>query len=382
MPKINIKEMGLYIHLPYCVHRCIYCDFNVTVLSREEELSWYLKVLQKEILFYAQTYPDKIIDTLFLGGGTPSLFSEQHISDLISFICKHFKTASSLEISLEANPCSATLVKLKGFKEGGVTRVSFGIQTFHPKHLKTLQRSHSQEEALLAYQLAREAGFDNINLDLIFGIPHQSVQEFQEDVRRAISLGPEHLSTYHLSVPQNNPLYPILPLEEVSADMYEWVMDFLPSQGYGHYEVSAFAKPSFQCAHNLKYWKLQDYLGLGVGASSYVTTPQMPWGHHFKNTGSLHVYGEKVQVEGSAKGQEEILTKEQAQKEYLLTQLRLTEGVSFEAYEERFGVSLMKSYGSVVDKLLTWGLLDSSEKVLKLNHRGSLTLNKVLVEFM
>ncbi|MBI3016577.1 MAG: radical SAM family heme chaperone HemW [Deltaproteobacteria bacterium] len=374
--------MGLYIHLPYCVHRCVYCDFTVSVLKQEEELSWYLKALHQESLFYARTYPDKIVDTIFFGGGTPSLFSAEQISELIATFRKCFKTTPSLEVSLEANPCSVTLEKLKGFKEGGVSRISFGIQTFHSQHLKTLQRSHSQEQALLAYHLARQAEFQNINLDFIFGIPEQSVQEFQADIQKAVSLGPEHISTYHLSVHESNPLHPILPLEEVSADMYEWVMNFLPSSGYGHYEVSAFSKPSFQCAHNLKYWKLHDYLGLGVGASSYMTTQEMPWGDHFKNTDSLQAYWKKVQEGGSAKGQEEVLTKEQAQKEYLLTHLRLIEGVSLAAYEERFGSSLIESYGPIVDKLLTWGLLDSVKKMLKLTPRGILYLNKVLVEFM
>ncbi|MBI3018831.1 MAG: radical SAM family heme chaperone HemW [Deltaproteobacteria bacterium] len=377
-----MKNAGVYIHLPYCARRCVYCDFTVSVLKQEEELSWYLKALHREILFYAQSYPDKIVDTIFFGGGTPSLFSARQISGLVTAFCKHFKTTPSLEISLEANPCSVTLAKLKGLKEGGVNRVSFGMQTFHPKLLEILQRSHSQGQALMAYHLAREAGFQNINLDFIFGIPRQSLPELQEDIQRAVSLGPEHISTYHLSVPQNNPLHPLLPLEEVSADMYEWVMDFLPSCGYTHYEVSAFSKPSFQCAHNLKYWKLHDYLGFGVGASSYITTPQMPWGHHFKNTDSLQVYWKKTHEEGHAKGQEEVLTKEQAQKEYLLTHLRLIEGVSLEEYEERFGSSLMKSYGSIVDKLLTWDLLDSVKKMLKLTPRGILYLNKVLVEFM
>ena len=376
------NNVGLYIHLPYCIHGCVYCDFTVSVLKQEEELSWYLKVLHQEILFYAKAYPEKIIDTIFLGGGTPSLFSAAQISELMVAIGKYFNIASSLEVSLEANPCSVTLESLKGFKEGGVSRISFGIQTFYPRHLKTLERSHSQEQTLLAYQWAREVGFKNINLDFIFGIPNQSVQEFKEDIQKAVSLRPEHISTYHLSVPRTNPLHPILPLEEVSADMYEWVMDFLPSCGYMHYEVSAFSKPAFQCAHNVKYWRLQDYLGLGVGASSYITTPEAPWGTHFKNTESLKAYGKRVQGEGHAKGQEERLTKEQAQREYLLTHLRLLEGVSLATYEERFGSSLMKDYGPTVDKLLIWDLLDSVKKMLKLTPRGLLTLNKVLVEFM
>ena len=376
-----MKNVGLYIHLPYCVHRCVYCDFTVSVLKQEEELSWYAKVLQQEISFYAKTYPDKIIDTLFFGGGTPSLFSAAHISELIFTIRQSFHTTPSLEISLEANPCSVTLEKLQKLKEAGVNRMSFGIQTLHPKHLTTLERIHSRGQALLAHEWARQAGFQNMNLDFIFGIPNQSVQEFKEDIQEAISLGPQHISTYHLSVPNTNPLHPLLPLEEVSADMYEWIMGFLPLYGYEQYEVSAFSKPSFRCKHNLKYWELKEYLGLGVGASSYLMTSQTPWGYHFKNTDSLKLYAKKVQEEGQAKGQEEILTQEQAQKEYLLTGLRLREGVSVEAYEKRFG-SFEESYGPIVNKLLTWDLLDSDKKMLKLTSRGLLYLNKVLVEFM
>lgn len=375
--------LGIYIHLPYCIHRCVYCDFNVYLLKSEDGFEWYLEALQKEISFHAQNLSSRTVDTIYFGGGTPSLFSHRHIEKVISQISSQFKAASSLEISLEANPCSTTYKKLKGFKDAGVNRVSFGIQTFNSEHLKTLERTHSSEQAKEAIGAAKNVGFSSINLDFIFGIPKQTLGELQKDISRALDFNPEHISVYNLTVPSLNPLTPFLLSEETQVEMVQWLSGYLPSQGYDHYETSAFSKKGFQCRHNLKYWRYEDYLGIGAGSYSYLRSPQNPWGISFKNVNSLKQYWGMVSKDGHAIGEKEILSKEIAKKNTLVAQMRLLqEGVSLSRFESRFGEVFSDVYKEELRRLIKGGFLDSSGRVLKLTLKGKLYLNQVLLEFM
>src|SRR3989338_687661 len=378
-----MMNLGIYIHLPYCIHRCVYCDFNAYALKTKQELTSYIIALKKEILFYAQKISNtKIVDTLYFGGWTPSVHSSEQIQELVNLLRTEFNVSPSLEITLEANPSSLSLEKLKAFKDARINRLSLGVQTFHPQHLKTLERVHSAKQAEEANRMAQEVGFKNINLDFIFGIPQQSLEEFKKDIGKAMDLNPTHISTYNLTVDKTNPLFPNLPMDELQRDMYEYVIQYLPSKGYEHYEVSAFSKPTFQCQHNLKYWKLKNYLGLGAGAYSYIASDDHPWGVHFKNSDPLKMYWEKVMNQGHAMEEEENISIETVKKEYMITHLRLLEGIQFQDFEDRFKESIIKSYGCKIDMLFKKGFLDSTQKMLKLTSKGLVYLNQVLLEFV
>ena len=375
--------MGIYIHLPYCVHHCVYCDFNVRQLRRKDDLERYLEALLKEIAYYGKQYADqRSVDTIYLGGGTPSLFSAEQIQRLLRAVHHAFEVSPAVEISMEANPNSITFSKMKAFKGMGMNRLSIGVQSFQSRHLKTLERIHSPLQAVDGFWAARKAGFEQINLDLIFGLPNQSLEAFQADVEMAVGLNPEHLSTYHLTVGPRNPLSPYLPDEGLSTEMYLWVARVLPRYGYEHYEVSAFAKPGAQCQHHLKYWGLKDFLGLGAGAYSRLTDLRRPWGLHLKNVDRLETYCCRIHQQGEALEEQEPLTRKVAQKDFLIAGLRLLKGIAWAEFEARFQESLMISYGNEVRSLMAQGLLDSTAKMLKLTPRGLLYLNKVLVEFM
>ncbi len=241
-----MSRLGLYIHLPYCVHRCVYCDFNVSVIQRREDLSIYLNALLKEIRFYAACLNTKTIDSIFFGGGTPSLFSAKQIEMVLHMIRSHYSISSDLEITLEANPNSAVTSKLKELREIGINRLSFGVQSFQKKHLKTLERSHSSEQSMDCILNAKSLGFNNINVDLIFGIPHQLPKDFQSDLEKVTTLDLSHISTYQLTLDKTNPLYPNLPSDEELVWFYEEVIEYLCKKGYDHYEISAFAKPGMK----------------------------------------------------------------------------------------------------------------------------------------
>lgn len=375
-------NLGLYIHLPYCSHHCVYCDFNVYSLKQKRELDQYLSVILKEIDFYAQKFHDRITDTIYLGGGTPSLFSVDQIERLLSAVYSKFQMAALTEITIEANPASALLSKLKGFRSLGINRLSLGVQTFQSHHLRTLERSHSVSQAVKSFESARQAGFETINVDLIFGIPDQSLGELNEDLDQLFLLEPEHASIYHLTVDKFNRLSPNLPSDELTAQMYTFIIERMADAGYKHYEVSAFAREGFLCRHHLKYWRLEDYLGLGAGAYSYFRDGDHSWGISFKNVDSWEGYSSRIEKEGKAQEDFEKVTLEKAKTDYLIAHLRFLEGISYSDYEGRFGENIMISYGYKINSLMEGQLLDSSHGMLKLTKKGLLYLNQVLLKLL
>lgn len=375
-------NLGLYIHLPYCSHRCVYCDFNVYALKRKGELDQYLGVLLKEIDFYARKFQDRTVDTIYLGGGTPSLFSPDQLERLLSSVNSRFQIDRSPEITIEANPASALFQKLKDFRSLGINRLSLGVQTFRPLHLKTLERSHSVLQTLKSFEAARSANFDIINLDLIFGIPAQSLEDLKNDLHQFFMLRPEHISAYHLTVDKFNRLYSRLPSDERAAQMYTFIIEAMTEAGYEHYEVSAFAKPGYFCRHHLKYWQLQDYLGMGAGAFSYFRDHEHPWGLSFKNVDSWEEYSGRVEKEGYASIDIEAVPLEKAKTDYVITHLRMLKGISCLDYEQRFGESIMISYGYKINSLIKEGLLDSLHGMLRLTDYGLLYLNQVLLKLL
>lgn len=378
-------NLGVYFHLPYCIHRCVYCDFVVAELKKKTWLSTYISLLKKEIHQCAKRgdFQGRTIDTIYFGGGTPSLFTPEQIQDLIETLSSVSSLIQNSEVTMEVNPCSVTYSKLKGYADARVNRLSFGVQTFNATHLKTLERVHSKEQSVEAISNAIKCGLNNFNLDFIFGIPNQTLEDVRADIKQAIELNVPHLSTYALTIDATNPLFPHLPKDERATDMYEWISRALMDANYCHYETSAFAKKGSESQHNLKYWLLEDYLGLGVGAFSYMRSEPHPWGKHWNNEEDLTQYEIRISRDGEAIAEEEVLTRDKAKKDFLLTRLRLLDkGLDENEFENRFHESLIKSYACEIDRLDAKGFLDSRQNVLKLSSKGKLFLNQVLLEFM
>ncbi len=277
-------KYSLYFHIPFCTHRCAYCDFN-TYAGQEIMIPAYVEALCKEIRLVGGSSPERLlIHTLFFGGGTPSLLTAQQFEQILQTIHTFLnltpskksgfsETSEILETSLEANPGTVTLDSLQALRKIGFNRISFGVQSFHEDELRQLERIHDPFDVLEAVRWARRAGFENLNLDLIYGLPEQTIVRWQESLRRAVALAPEHLSLYALTIENGTPfgrwatrgLLP-MPDPDLAADMYEAASDYLAGQGYYQYEISNWSKPGFQCRHNLQYWRNQPYLGFGAGA--------------------------------------------------------------------------------------------------------------------
>jgi oxygen-independent coproporphyrinogen-3 oxidase len=267
---------ALYIHIPFCQRKCNYCDF-VSYAGKEGLIDGYVDALIRELESLRSTVHDPL-STIFFGGGTPTLLEPRHFGQIINTIICHLSLdIGHSELSVEANPGTADIKKLRALRQLGLNRLSIGVQSFNDQHLKTLGRIHDSATAKRFYQDARDAGFDNINLDLIFALPGQNLNEWKADLEQAIELKPEHLSTYNLQIEEGTPFYSAfripnsaLPSEDEELSMYEHTIETLTANGYRHYEISNFAKPGFECQHNFVYWRNGNYLGVGAGAHSHI----------------------------------------------------------------------------------------------------------------
>ncbi len=313
--------LGLYLHIPFCHARCGYCDF-VTFTGKEDRINTYVADVVREMALYAPRVTGDV-STVFFGGGTPSVLEASHLKSIFDGMHRHFTIAPSAEITLEANPESVTPEKACAWREVGINRLSLGLQSFDDTLLKAMGRLHTAEEFRQAYQTVRAAGFDNVSIDLIYGFPNQTLDGWKDTLRQAIELHPEHLSLYALKVEEHTPFFKegATVDEDLQASMYAAAREFLPAQGFEQYEISNFARPGKGCAHNLIYWRQQDYLGLGVGAVGCVG--DVRWENE-KNLVSYH--------DALAQGQlprltEEELDPETRQFEHLMLGLRLREGI-------------------------------------------------------
>jgi len=311
-------QRGLYIHIPFCHARCGYCDF-VTFTGKENRIEQYVEDLCKEITFYEKTS----VPTIFFGGGTPSLLEPRHVSKIVNAARGHFTFEPDVEITMEANPESITLEKAKGWREAGVNRLSIGLQVFDNVLLKKIDRLHTVEEFLAAYAAVREAGFDNVNIDLIYGFEGQTQEAWQHTLKSTVALNPEHLSLYALKIEEHTPFAAqgMHVNDDVEAGMYEWSRTYLMEQGYEHYEISNFSRPGKACKHNLIYWRQEDYLGVGVGAVGCVQG--LRWDNH-KN---LQDYHKDIEASRLPIIQVETLDSQTQRFERLMLGLRLREGL-------------------------------------------------------
>jgi oxygen-independent coproporphyrinogen-3 oxidase len=398
---------SLYLHIPFCRHRCAYCDFN-TYAGQERLIPAYVDALCREIAYVGEKTPTEIrVHTVFLGGGTPSLLSPVQVRLVLDHIRAAFAVNADAEITLEANPGTVTAADLQELSLAGINRISFGVQSANGEELRMLERIHDFGKVLDAISDARRAGFWNLNADLIYGLPGQDMSVWQNTVRRVLQLRTEHVSAYALALEHGTPFWHwanrgllATPDPDLAADMYEWLCDEMIAAGYVHYEISNWAKPGSECQHNLQYWRTEPYLGLGAGAHGYAG------GKRYANVLPISGYIDRLTAtsgNGSdypcspAAATQHLQTVLDDLGEFMMMGLRLTlEGVSRGRFHARFGQELTEIFGQQIARqvssgLLEWvdlgrmdgtGTLDESGAALRLTRRGRLLGNRVFSEFL
>ncbi|MDN5331001.1 MAG: hypothetical protein PWP45_226 [Tepidanaerobacteraceae bacterium] len=374
-----MDAIALYIHVPFCIKKCAYCDFNS--YTELEYVPLYLDSLKREISFYSNI--ERTISSIYIGGGTPTVLNEKELPSLVDAVRGAFNISPGLEFTVEANPETITREKLKVLREAGVNRLSLGLQSFDDKLLKAIGRIHTAEGFLKKFFMAREAGFDNINVDLIFGLPQQKVEDFCDSLKKLLDLSPEHVSCYSLSVEEGTKFYELkekgllfLPSEDEERMMYHSARRILEEGGYSHYEISNFAKPGRECRHNLVYWTYGEYLGLGAGAHSFID------GVRFYNVYDFKDYIEKVKEKGSAVENREKLSGEDQQAEFIILGLRLVKGVDKTLFYRKFGKELDSVYGDAIKRLKEKELIVDDGKYVKLTEKGLDLANEAFIEFL
>jgi oxygen-independent coproporphyrinogen III oxidase len=363
---------SLYFHIPFCTHRCAYCDFN-TYARQERLMPAYVEALCKEVREVADRAPGRLpVHTIFFGGGTPSLLSPAQFEQILQTVRDLFNLPdqSDLETCLEANPGTVTLDSLGGLRRAGFNRISFGVQSFQPGELRQLERIHDPFDVLNAVRWAHQAGFDNLNLDLIYGLPEQPLATWQANVKRAVELAPQHLSLYALTIEHGTPYgrwaeHGLLPLPDpdLAADMYEWASEYLDGQGYEEYEISNWSKPGYQCRHNLQYWRNLPYLGFGAGAHGCAQDMRVSDVLHIKTYLDRFLPDARLPELAfplsPATVSQTRLTPFVEMQETMMLGLRLTqEGVSAQDFHQRFGREMMEVFGREINELVGLGLLE------------------------
>ncbi|MBI5058074.1 MAG: radical SAM family heme chaperone HemW [Nitrospirae bacterium] len=416
---LKLRMTSLYVHIPFCLKKCIYCDF-VSGIYDPRKADAYIDALNKEI----HNIPEKThLSTLFIGGGTPTTLSKNTLTKLIRHIFSHCSFTENYEATIEANPGTVDKEKLQAIRSAGINRISIGIQSFNDDELALLGRIHTSEEAVHAVRLARDAGFENIGIDLIYGIPGQDIGSWKKTLEKAAMLKPEHISTYELTVEKGTLLYEYLmfhplpnplpsreralkktrsqsppsprgrgiggggnkftmPEEDKIIEMYEHTIDYLASEGYGHYEISNFAMPGFQCRHNLNYWDRGEYYGAGLGAHSFVD------GNRFYNTGDLEEYLKAISENKSPVKETEHITEDTALSEAIFLGLRKTGGINIESFSKRYKINILSRYQNEIAALQEAGLIEivssgcSYETNLRLTRKGTPLSNEVFLKFV
>ena len=377
---------SLYIHIPYCLIKCPYCDFNAYGARTWPE-ERYVDALCAELRHYVSQAPwqGQRVETIYFGGGTPSLFAPATVERFLKLLASLCPLALDLEVTLEADPASVTPEKLSGFHTVGINRLSFGVQSFQPSLLKTLGRLHSAEDGVRAIASAREGGFTNLSLDLIFAVPGQTLPMLESDLLQALSCAPEHISLYNLTYEENTPFFAMKrkgQLQPVDEDdevaMYALVREHCTARGYRHYEISNFARPGFFSHHNTNYWNGGNYLGLGAGAHSFAREPG--WGRRWSNEKNPRAYMNKALADGNTQSFAETLTRVQALGEFVFLNLRQLDGFVPATFAKRFAVSLAEEFPHVSD-LLAEGLLVEEAGRIKLTPPGLLIADTVFASF-
>ena len=369
--------LELYVHIPFCVRKCQYCDF-LSGPSDEETKDRYIEALLKEIRAAEHTEDYEIV-SVFIGGGTPSALKAEAIASIMRTLQEQFFFCEDAEVTIEANPGTVDLEKLTIYRNVGINRLSLGLQSTDAEELKLLGRIHSYEEFLKSYEWAREAGFSNINIDLMFAIPGQTGEAWRQHLYQVAELNPEHISAYSLIIEEGTPFAEQnldLPDEDTEYQMYEDTAEILERYGYRQYEISNYAKQGYMCRHNAGYWQRREYLGFGLGASSLYV------GMRFSNTHQMQEYLKESRNPDQIRKDVTVLSRNEQIEEFMFLGLRMTEGISEKKFEENFDVRLMDVYGDILQKYEETGFMEHIETKWRLTRKGIHVSNHILADFL
>ena len=371
----NDKEIGVYVHIPFCKRKCYYCDF-ISFCEKDELQEKYINTVIQEIEDFFNLNKNVKIKTICIGGGTPSFIDGKYIEKIMNT----FNKEGVVEATIEVNPGSASLEKLKKYKECGINRLSIGLQSTEDRLLKKIGRIHNYNDFLATYNLAREVGFDNINVDLMIGLPGQTIEDVKSSLNKVINLNPSHISVYSLIVEENTIIYNlieqnkiVLPDEELERNMYWYVKNYLELGGYEHYEISNFAKNGKKSLHNLDCWNQKEYVGFGVSAHSYLNRKR------FCNIGVLEEY---IKDFKNTKEVQEVQSFYETKQEYMLLGLRKIKGVCISDFKNKFGENPIFLFKNELNKLIEEGLLEITTNNIKLTNKGLNFANLVWEEFV
>lgn len=383
---MNKEELGIYIHIPFCKKKCYYCDF-ISYCDKNELIDKYIECLKKEIINFAQKYKDVYdITTIYIGGGTPSSINEKYIKNIIDTINNNIVNIKKIkEITIEVNPGTITKEKIEQYKMARINRISIGLQSTNNKLLEEIGRIHDFDEFLGTYNMARKVGFKNINVDLMLGLPNQTIKDLSNSIDKIIQLNPEHISIYSLILEENTVLFNlieqgklILPSDEVERNMYWYIKNKLELSGYKHYEISNFAKEGYESKHNWNCWEQKQYVGFGVAAHSYLKDKR------FSNIENLEQYINNIENDNLEKNY--ILHENQniydKKKEYMLLGLRKIDGVSIQKFKNKFDDNPIYLFRKELKKLIEEDLLEIDGDDIRLTNKGLDLANVVWEEFV
>lgn len=370
---------GIYLHIPFCDTKCIYCDFySITNHARKDE---FLSSVEKEIISFSKELNERSYDSIFFGGGTPSLLSYSDLNKLFETLYKHYNISPDTEITIEANPGTLDKNKLAEFKKLPINRLSFGIQSFNDDELKYLTRIHSSVEAVDTVKSAQDAGYANINIDLIFALPNQSLQSWQDNLNKAVELDTQHISAYSLIFEEGTPLFSMREAGkakqadiELEQQMYEYTMEFLSSKGFQQYEISNYAKTGYECRHNLKYWTLEEYIAFGPSASSYIGNKR------WTNARNIGKYIELIETGKPAYDFIETIDKETSITEHIMLGLR-SRGIFFNDFKTRYNIDFKANYSKPINLLITNGFAELTENHFRLTPKGYAVCDEIAAKY-
>lgn len=380
------KSIELYIHIPFCVRKCKYCDF-LSAPASDAIIDLYVHQLINEITVQSRFYTDYTVSSIFFGGGTPSILKSVYITNIMSAIYANWVVEASAEISLEANPGTLSEERLLNYKAAGINRLSLGLQSANDNELRILGRIHSFNDFLESYENARSAGFENINVDLMSAIPGQTLQSWKNTLKRVAMLKPEHISAYSLIIEEGTEFHrlysskegqKLLPGEELDRDMYHATAEVLKEYGFERYEISNYARRGYECRHNTGYWTGAEYLGMGLGASSYTMNRRFHVERDLENYIHIDMNSDITPLYEDIQE----LSLEDRMNEFMMLGLRMTKGVSGAEFAERFNRNMGETYFYVIDKHIRHGLLEISNPYVKLTEKGLDLANVVMQDFV
>jgi putative oxygen-independent coproporphyrinogen III oxidase len=377
----TLPPLGLYVHIPWCVRKCPYCDFNSHQQPAALPEAEYIAALLQDFRLDMHMVQGRQLDSIFIGGGTPSLFSADSYAALLNGLKHEIRFADDIEITLEANPGTFEMEKFAGYRQAGINRLSIGIQSFNELHLQKLGRIHGSDEALKATAIAKAAGFSNCNLDLMFGLPGQNLNEAMQDLQTAIACNPTHISWYQLTIEPNTEFFrypPVVPEDDAVAHMQESGINLLAQHGYRRYEISAYSKPHCQSRHNRNYWKFGDYIGIGAGAHGKFTQAAT---HTITRTRKKKMPGHYLEDPANFTAETTPVPAAELPLEFMMNALRLTEGVPASYYAART-FQRPEEIRPALQKLQAAGLLRDNSKRLQPTEKGLNYLNEILVHFV